>query len=136
MILVLEEAPASGLLQWKVYCSKYANGYTREITSVESTLTFAENMGTITAITLQCKQNSGQVRVKNVKLRAGNGEEVQCTPTVSWGCTMGDITVITGINEVKQNVSSDCRIYDLTGRRLNQKPEKGVYIQNGKKFVK
>ncbi len=136
MILELEEAPASGLLQWKVYCSKYANGYTREITSVESTLTFAENMGTITAITLQCKQNSAQVRVKNAKLRTRSGEEVQYTPTVSWGCTMGDITVITGINEVRQNVLSNCRIYDLTGRRLNQKPEKGVYIQNGKKYVK
>ena len=27
-------------------------------------------------------------------------------------------------------------IFDLQGRRLSGKPEKGVYIQDGKKFVK
>ena len=30
--LELENAPASGLFQWKVYCSKYSNGFTRDIT--------------------------------------------------------------------------------------------------------
>ena len=27
-------------------------------------------------------------------------------------------------------------IYNLDGRRLNAKPQKGIYIQNGKKVVK
>ena len=29
----------------------------------------------------------------------------------------------------------DSSIYDLTGRRLNSKPESGFYIQNGKKYL-
>jgi hypothetical protein len=28
------------------------------------------------------------------------------------------------------------RLYDLQGRRLASPPEKGVYIQDGKKYVK
>lgn len=135
IVLELENAPASGTYQWKVYCSKYSNGYTRDITEVQNTLAFTAQMGSVTRITLQCKQNSGQVRVKSVKLIKRSGEEVLCTPSVAWNCTMSDINVITGINEVKQDSPSDGRIYDLLGRRLNRIPEKGIYIRNGKKFV-
>ena len=138
VVLELEDAPVSGLLQWKVSCSKYSNGYTRDITSAESTLAFAANMGTITGITLQCKQSSGHVRIKSVKLKNRNGEEESCSPSVAWGCTMSDVAASssTGIYEVQQDAPSDDRIYDLSGRRLSQKPEKGVYIQNGKKYIK
>ena len=137
-VLELEDAPASDLLQWKVYCSKYANGFTRDITSAQSTLAFAANMGTITGITLQCKQNNGHVRIKSVKLKNRNGEEEPCNPSVAWGCTMSDITATssTGINEVKQDARHDGNIYDLTGRRLSQQPKKGFYIKDGKKFVR
>ena len=134
--LELENAPASGLFQWKVYSSKYANGYTRDVTSTENTLIFTAQMGSITGITLQCKQNSGKVRVKSVKLIKRSGEEILCSPSVAWNCTLSDITVTTGINEVEWDVSSDDRIYDLSGRRLSKKPEKGIYIQNGKKYIK
>ena len=138
VVLELEDAPVSGLLQWKVSCSKYSNGFTRDITSAESTLAFAANMGTITGITLQCKQSSGHVRIKSVKLKNRNGEEESCSPSVAWGCTMSDVAASssTGIYEVQQDAPSDDRIYDLSGRRLSQKPEKGVYIQNGKKYIK
>lgn len=27
-------------------------------------------------------------------------------------------------------------IYDITGRQLNSKPAKGLYIMNGKKYIK
>ena len=134
--LELENAPASGLFQWKVYCSKYSNGFTRDITDATSTLAFTAQMGTITRITLQCKGNSGQVRVKRVILKKKNsGDEVLLTPSVAWNCNMSDITVITGINSVKQDVPADGRIYDLLGRRLNQQPKKGIYIMNGKKVA-
>ena len=109
---------------------------TSDVSEAQSTLNFNYRWGTISGITLQCKQNSGQVRVKRVKLVKSNGEEVLCTPSVAWNCTMSDVTVITGINEVKQNAPSDGRIYDLQGRRLGQLPEKGIYIQNGKKYIK
>lgn len=133
--LELENAPASGLLQWKVYCSKYENGFTKDITDATSTLNFTAQMGTITRITLQCKKNNGQVRVKRVQLKKRNGEESLCTPSVFWGCIMNDISV-TGISSVKQDVPAGGRIYDLQGRRLSRLPEKGVYIQSGKKFIK
>ena len=44
-----------------------------------------------------------------------------------------------GIEEVRTDGSSsnpaDSAIYDLTGRRLNGKPERGIYIQGGKKYI-
>lgn len=137
VVLELEDAPASGLLQWKVSCTKYSNGYTRDITSAESTLAFAANMGTITGITLQCKQSSGRVRIKSVKLKNRNGEELPCSPSVAWGCTMSDVTAnsSTGIYVVKQDQPSDGKIYDLSGRLLKQRPKKGLYLMNGKKIV-
>jgi hypothetical protein len=49
---------------------------------------------------------------------------------------LSDISVITGINGVMQQVTYDDRIYDLSGRRLSQEPEKGIYIRNGMKFMK
>ena len=134
--LELENAPASGLFQWKVYSSKYSSGSTRDITDATSTLAFTAQMGTITRITLQCKGNSGQVRVKRVILKKKNSDdEVLLTPSVAWNCNMSDITVITGINSVKQDMPADGRIYDLLGRRLNQQPKKGIYIMNGKKVA-
>ena len=33
------------------------------------------------------------------------------------------------------NVSSDTPLYDLSGRRVQGTPKKGVYIQDGKKYV-
>ena len=137
-VLELENAPTNGLLQWKVYCSKYNNGYTKDVTSAQNTLTFAAGMGTITSITLQCKQSSGKVRVKSVKLIKRSGEEVLCNPSVAWNCTMSDIVAnsTTGIHTVQQAHPSDDRIYDLSGRQLKGQLKKGVYIQNGKKFIK
>lgn len=42
----------------------------------------------------------------------------------------------TGIDEIPTELRrDDTLIYDLTGRRLRSKPEKGFYIQNGKKFL-
>lgn len=134
IVLELEDAPASGLVQWKVYCTKYSNGYSRDITTAESTLPFAANMGTIKSITLQCKQDSGRVRVKSVKLKNRTGEEILCNPSVAWNCTMSDISVTMGINSVKLDVPSDSKIYDLMGRQISN-PTKGIYISNGKKYI-
>ena len=41
-----------------------------------------------------------------------------------------------GVETVKTNAkANDGAIYNLAGQRLSTAPEKGVYIQNGKKFV-
>lgn len=45
----------------------------------------------------------------------------------------GDITEVRSFNSAPTDESSD--IYDLQGRRLNAKPSKGLYIQNGKKYL-
>ena len=41
----------------------------------------------------------------------------------------------TGIEGVTTETNKDV-IYDLSGRRLNETPAKGVYIKNNKKYVK
>ena len=41
----------------------------------------------------------------------------------------------TGVEAVRQSVTP-AEIYDLQGRRLSQQPRKGIYIQNGKKYMK
>ena len=41
---------------------------------------------------------------------------------------------VTAIKNVPGEVREDGNVYDLTGRRLKTAPQKGVYIQNGKKF--
>ena len=42
---------------------------------------------------------------------------------------------LTGIEGV-ENAGANAPVYDLQGRRLPQVPEKGIYIQNGKKIMK
>ena len=43
----------------------------------------------------------------------------------------------TAISEIENSKSAaDNQYYDLQGRRLNAMPQKGVYILNGKKYVR
>ena len=42
---------------------------------------------------------------------------------------------ITRIPVADSNELQDNAIYDLTGRRLAEKPARGLYIQNGKKIL-
>ncbi len=44
--------------------------------------------------------------------------------------------VDTGISTINTDQPADNRIFDLQGRELNRVPESGIYIQNGKKYVK
>ena len=44
--------------------------------------------------------------------------------------------VDTGISTINTDQPADNRIFDLQGRELNCVPESGIYIQNGKKYVK
>jgi hypothetical protein len=43
----------------------------------------------------------------------------------------------TGINPIIKTIEADStsRYFDLQGRMLNGKPDKGLYIKNGRKFV-
>ena len=119
---------------FKVYCS---SDKTKEITSATTKMNFSTTWGNISRITLQCKQASGTVRVKSIKLIKKDGTKVPCDPSVYWGCTMSDVSLTnteTGISNVKFDTDKgDGYIYDLRGRRLQQ-PAKGINIRNGKKF--
>lgn len=137
LMLDLDEAPASGLLQLKVY---HGNGQTslKTISSATTIYSITADLGTVTAITLQCLKSSGSARIKSVLLKKKTGATVPSDPSVFWGCTISDITVdstsgiVSNLVDEKQN---NGLLYDLNGRRLSA-PTKGVYIRNGKKFVK
>ena len=49
--------------------------------------------------------------------------------------TAVNYTTITGISVPRITTSTATRLYDLTGRPLNQKPSKGIYIENGNKGI-
>ena len=50
--------------------------------------------------------------------------------------TGDEIKDITGISTIAVDQPVDNRIFDLQGRELQSVPEHGIYIQNGKKYVK
>ena len=49
---------------------------------------------------------------------------------------MTDEAPTTGISTISTDKNVDNRIFDLQGRELQSVPEHGIYIQNGKKYVK
>ena len=129
--LELESTPASDELMFKVY----PKATTKNITQASSTLSFTSAMGTITRVTLQWKKTTkASVRVKNIYLIAKDGTKTTCTPNVSWGCTLSDVTVTTGIADITQDRGADTNVYNLQGQRTS-KPQKGVYIQNRRKYI-
>ena len=50
--------------------------------------------------------------------------------------TLNVVAVPNGISKVREQSTKTEHIYDVTGRRLQTAPSKGVYIRNGKVFVK
>ena len=78
-----------------------------------------------------------------INVRGGN--EYSGTSQVLLSCTRGDEQLYIrnqGTNEIedlsvepKSNFAKDTPIFDLQGRRLQSKPERGVYIQNGRVVV-
>ena len=47
-----------------------------------------------------------------------------------------DVAPVSAINTINTDKATDNRIFDLQGRELQSVPEHGIYIQNGKKYVK
>ena len=136
LVLELEEAPATNLLQIKVYGK--SESYTT-ITAATTTITFTAAMGTISRITLQCMKQSGSAKVKSVWLVKKGGERAPSDPSVFWGCTMSNIHITgpTAVSALKADAPAATAIYDLSGRQLQSTPRRGLFIQGGKKmFVK
>ena len=73
--------------------------------------------------------------------RGANGTLTQHNAFFNTGGSIVDVTlnvvaVPNGISKVREQSTKTEHIYDVTGRRLQTAPSKGVYIRNGKVFVK
>nr|ACA61137.1 cellulase [uncultured microorganism] len=88
---------------------------------------------TFWGITLQTNAGPLTAKVNKATLIKADGTEEELTVKSAWGCDVSS-ELATGIRSTKA-VPSTGDIYDLSGRRV-QNPQKGIYIKNGKKFVK
>ncbi len=127
-------------LQVKIYGDKSGSDYkTQEVklsaTSATTIVDFdASKLGTnVYRITLQTMVGAQEARVRSAKLIKADGSEVDGSITVAWGCDVRSEALSSGIRSVEA-VKTDVAVYDLQGRRI-QTPQKGIYIQNGKKYM-
>ena len=88
---------------------------------------------TFWGITLQTFTGAQTAKVKKATLIKADGSEMALTVKAAWGCEVSSETV-TGIRPIKA-VQTEGEIYDLSGKRV-QNSQRGIYIKNGKKFVK
>lgn len=137
----MADASYAGKLQIKVYGDLISGTSFKEqyipLTSGSATTEALFDAATLGSkfwgITLQTFTGALTAKVKKATLIKADGSETALTVTAAWGCEVSSETV-TGIRPTKA-VQTEGDIYDLSGRRV-QNPQKGIYIQNGKKFVK
>ena len=130
----LEEKPASGSLSFKVYANAES---TKAITAKNAQLAFANYTG-IEKINLQWNSSTnGSIKVKSVNLVKQDNSTEPCNLEVSWGCYLSDFNYATGIEDITITPvrHDDGIIYNLNGQLVTS-PQRGIYIRNGKKFVK
>ena len=145
----MDETPKAGSLQVKVYgtadgknadgSDKFKEGsYALASDSKTTTVTFnsSQTGSVVSRLTLQTNTGTQTAKLCKAVLIKSDDSEVELTPTVAWGCTLtAESTPITGIRANRYVAdSSDDRIYNLQGQRMT-KPQKGIYIRNGKKYV-
>ena len=128
-------------LQIKVYGDKISGTTFKEqyiplasgSATTEATFDASTLGSTFWGITLQTFTGAQTAKVRKATLIKADGSEMALTVTAAWGCEVSSETV-TGIRSIKA-VQTEGDIYDLRGQRV-QNPQKGIYIKNGKKFVK
>ena len=135
----------AGKVQIKVYgdkdgknadgSDKFKEQYT-PLTSGSATteVTFDASIlgSTFWGITLQTLSGAQTAKVKKATLIKADGSEVKLNVTAAWGCEVSQESV-TGIRPVKAT-QNEGAVYNLSGQRV-QNPQKGIYIQDGKKFI-
>ena len=128
-------------LQIKVYGendNKTQYGWLSDASTTTTVDFDASKLGsTFWGVTLQINSDYASVpttaKVKKATLIKADGTEVPGTITAAWGCSVTTETP-TGIREVYMITPSNDAIYNLQGQRI-QNPQKGIYIQNGKKYI-
>lgn len=131
----------SDKLQIKVYGDKISGTTFKEqyiplasgSATTEATFDASTLGSTFWGITLQTFTGAQTAKVRKASLIKADGSEMALTVTAAWGCEVSSETV-TGIRPVK-TMQTDGNVYDLKGQRV-QNSQKGIYIKNGKKFVK
>lgn len=129
-------------LQVKVYGDATGSSfkeayYTLSANSKTTTVNFenAKTGSTVSRITLQTNVGATKAKINQVALIKSDNSEVKLSPTTAWGCTLStESTPVSGIHELHYTPQTDNRIYNLQGQQI-AKPQRGIYIQNGKKFI-
>ena len=129
-------------LQVKVYGDATGSSfkeayYTLSANSKTTTVNFenAKTGSTVSRITLQTNVGATKAKINQVALIKSDNSEVKLSPTTAWGCTLStESTPVSGIHELHYTPQTDNRIYNLQGQQI-AKPQRGIYIQNGKKYI-
>lgn len=140
----LDEMPAAGSLQVKVYGDASGSGFKEGYYELASdskvtTVNFvqAKTGANVSRITLQCNVASAKAKIVKMALIKSDDTEEPLWPAVAWGCSItADGTLKpTAIQSVKiVERQTDGAIHLLSGQRVTA-PRKGIYIQNGKKYL-
>ena len=90
----------------------------------------------ISGVVADCKRlvPDGKYFSENLWINHSNHSN-RATLIQNW-LTAINYNTFTGISEVKNTATAPTRIYDLQGRLLGEEPLKGIYIKNGKKFIR
>ena len=112
------------------------------VTGTVTTVNFSDSQDkigdVISKITLQAIiEEPLTTKVMKATLIKADDSELSCDISVYWGCTITSEATPkpTGIRAILMNkVATDGAIYNLRGQRI-PKPQKGFYIQDGKKHV-
>ena len=129
-------------LQVKVYGDATGSSfkeayYTLSANSKTTTVNFenAKTGSTVSRITLQTNVGATKAKINQVALIKSDNSEVKLSPTTAWGCTLStESSAVSGIQNIHYTPIADDRIYNLQGQQI-AKPQRGIYIQNGKKFI-
>ena len=140
----------SGKLQFKIYGDKTGEkntdgsdkfkeqitGLTAGSNTTEVTFDTSILGSTFWGVTLQTLAGALTAKVKKATLIKADGSEVTLTVTKAWGCEVSsESSPSSGIRSISATPNKgESQIYNLNGQRIST-PHKGIYIQNGKKYV-
>ena len=140
----------SGKLQVKIYgdkdgknddgSDKFKEQYTALTAGSNTTeVTFDTSIlgSTFWGVTLQTLAGALTAKVKKATLIKADDSEVSLTVSKAWGCEVSsESSPSSGIRSISGTQGKgEGYIYNLNGQRMTT-PRKGIYIQNGKKYIK
>ena len=135
--VVLTEKPEDNKLSLKVYGESDGKEQYEGMSEAEQTFTFNKTKvgNSIRRITLQFMQTGNYtIGIKGAYLIKADGTEVEGKIGNFHGCNI-EVQVLTGISTVVRNdATTSSPLYNLQGQRI-QKPQRGIYIRNGKKYI-